>query len=242
MIEHGPDGRPALSYDLSKRLGRPWARRAALLSEHAAEVVTTRLAGWFVTVEPVSATTGGLVERGAIPQRHAFAMARDLVADPPPTEWLEQPPPAGVRITGCDRSAEDLFPANRAAYPPGHPDHIADDAGILALITGLLTGTELGPLLPYSALAVDERDHVVGGVLIADHADGPPWVADVFRDPSPAYAGLGSVLLKRALAGAARDGVPLIGLAVTAGNPARSVYERLGFQVTSEAKTFLIPA
>jgi len=87
---------------------------------------------------------------------------------------------------------------------------------------------------------VDPGDRVVAGVIAID-MDGRPWVAEVFRQPGPRHAGLGSLVLRRVLAGAAAAGVAEIGLTVTHGNPALRVYERLGFDLASTTIAILIP-
>jgi ribosomal protein S18 acetylase RimI-like enzyme len=151
------------------------------------------------------------------------------------------PPPRGFRFVPCDRPAEDLLPTWMAAYPPGHPDHQPrDEAQTLSEhLVPLLRGELVGRLLPCSTLAVDTDDTVVGGVLVNDWR-GTPWVSDVVRHPAGSPAGLGSALLATTMDRAAADGHPAIGLAVTHANPARRVYERLGFTVVRTAVTVAI--
>ncbi len=82
---------------------------------------------------------------------------------------------------------------------------------------------------------------VVAACLVTDRPQEGPWVVDVFRRPAPGYLGLGSLLLRRALALLAHEGWTTLGLAVTDGNPARSTYERLGFQHVLESVTVQLP-
>jgi GNAT superfamily N-acetyltransferase len=64
----------------------------------------------------------------------------------------------------------------------------------------------------------------------ADRRFGGPWVAQLFRDPDPALAGLGRALLQCALSRATAAGLPALSLAVSEGNTAVRLYEALGFE------------
>ncbi|MFJ9917127.1 GNAT family N-acetyltransferase [Actinacidiphila glaucinigra] len=240
LVLRGPGGLPQLTYVEGVRDGRPWADLAEAVGPDPVPAVLAGLPGWAVSG---SVELGEqLVRHGARVLRHAHGMERDLVADPPPAEWASWPLPDGLRAVPCDRSAEELFPAWRAAFAPGHPDHHEgnDQEALDAQLAPVLSGAVLGPVLPCSALAVDGADRVVAGVVVTDR-DGLPWVATVFRRPDSRYAGLGSRLLRRVLADAAIGGLPRIGLAVSDANPARGLYERLGFAVTDTSLTVLVP-
>jgi ribosomal protein S18 acetylase RimI-like enzyme len=54
----------------------------------------------------------------------------------------------------------------------------------------------------------------------------------VFRHPDAAPAGTGAALIGAAITSLHHGGERSLGLIVTDGNPARGVYERLGFAVT----------
>ena len=54
-----------------------------------------------------------------------------------------------------------------------------------------------------------------------------PWLLELFRVPG--RRGVGALLLERALHELAAAGHASLGLSVTEGNPARGLYERLGF-------------
>lgn len=239
-VLRGPDGLPVLTYVEGVRDGRPWADLAEVVGPDPVPAVLGGMSGWAVS-GPVELGER-LLRHGARVLRHAHAMERDLVADPPPPEWATVPLPDGLRAAPCDREARELLAAWRAAFAPGHPDHHpgSDEEAFDAQLGPLLSGAVLGPVLPCSALAVDEADRVVAGVVVTDR-DGLPWVGTVFRRPEPRCAGLGSRLLRRVLADAAAGGLTRIGLAVSDANPARTLYERLGFTVTGTSLTVLIP-
>jgi GNAT superfamily N-acetyltransferase len=229
------DGRPVLSFTTGTREGRSWARGAEVLGPGAVERALTELAGWMVSGQ---AELGlGLVARGATLRRHAHEMTLDLVgwSRPQPT------PPPGLRIVPCDRPAADLLAAHLAAYGPGHVDH-NDETAEQATdeLSRMISGELVGPLLGCSRLVVDAGDAVVAGCLVNDMT-WMPFVTNVFRDPARSPAGTGTALLTAVLTAAAADGLARIGLAVTDGNPARRVYERLGFTHYSESVTVLVP-
>jgi GNAT superfamily N-acetyltransferase len=183
-----------------------------------------------------------LIQHGARVLRHAHSMQRHLIADPPQPEWSTINLPDGLHSTPCNRLAADVFPAWRAAFSAGHPDHYhgGDQQALDAQLAPLLAGGALGSVMPCSALVVDEEERVIAGVVVTDR-DGLPWIATAFRRPDPRYVGLGSVLLRRMLADAASHGLAEIALAVSDANPARRLYERLGFQLTSTSLTVLVP-
>ncbi|GGL07508.1 hypothetical protein Sme01_11600 [Sphaerisporangium melleum] len=233
-------GRPVFSYVEGTREGRPYADLVEVLGPGAPELILRELPGWVVSGDEELGRL--LLTAGARPLRHAHGMSRDLRADPAPAEWAE----TGHGIVACDAvPAAEVFPAWRAAYPPGHPDHQArDDDAATAELAPLLAGRSYGPMLPCGGLLLRD-DRVVAGVLVGElrgePPSGGPWVLDVFRDPSPEFAGLGAVMLRRALALATLHGLPALGLAVTEGNPARRVYERLGFRLVSSSITVIVP-
>ncbi|RKT18706.1 acetyltransferase (GNAT) family protein [Streptomyces sp. 1114.5] len=242
VVRHDGEGTPVLRYLPGEREGRPWADLLEVLDESvdAAGYIRAELPGWVVSGSPELGQR--LVADGATVLRHAHTFRRDLRADPPPADWAGAPLREGLRAVPCDRAPEDLFPAWRAAFGPGHVDHFhADDARALAERLGLLlAGKAIGPVLPSSVLAVDAEDRVLGAAILTDR-NAQPWVGEVFRHPELGYRGLGADLLRRAVADAAARGVAGLGLAVSEGNPARHLYESLGFVLQETSLTVLVP-
>ncbi len=244
------DGVAVVRYERGEREGRPWADRLEVVDPRAdlaaqAAFVRTELAGWVVSGPlPLGEE---LVRRGATVLRHGHTMHRSLTDAPPPGgwgAWARTPLRDGLRTVPCDRGAEELAPVSRAAFGPGHPDHLqAEDQGEQAKVgklAALLAGQVIGPLMPSSALVVDGTDRVVAGAVLTDW-DGLPWIAHVFRDPARGYPGLGRDLLRRVVAEVAAGGATEIGLAVTEGNRAQRLYEELGFTTTRSSLTVVVP-
>ncbi|MFG2846418.1 GNAT family N-acetyltransferase [Kitasatospora sp. NPDC048296] len=236
------DGVPVVRYQPGEREGRPWADLLEVLDDSvdAAEFVRAELPGWVVSGPPGLGER--LLERGARRLRHAHTFRRDLRADPPPADWAGAPLREDLRAVPCDRAPEELLESWRAAFHPDHVDHFrGDDTRALAERIGpLLAGKAIGPVLPSSLLAVDAEDRVVAGAVLTDR-DGLPWVAEVFRHPRRGYRGLGAELLRRAIADAADRGLADVHLTVSEGNPARRVYESLGFLLQETSLTVIVP-
>ena len=211
--------------------GRPMADLLALddgvEARAAVPAILAAFRGWRVAAEPQLGRE--LVHAGARAHRHAHAMSRDLRRDPAPTAWLTPALPVGFRLTPVDRSPAELAPACAAAYPIDHPDHRSEPEEVE--LDAIMSGRLLGPLLPCSALAIAADGAVAGAVLVNDSDGEPPfggpWIAQLFRRPDA--RGLGVPLLRRALAGATRDGLAAVGLAVTHANTAHARYAEHGF-------------
>jgi GNAT superfamily N-acetyltransferase len=218
---------PVGSYERDERGGHVYAdlfrREPGVSVERAARAVLAGLRGMRIAGdEPLGRA---LIAAGGHALRHAHLMSHDLSERPP------VPDPPGYRLTDVDRPAADLLDAHLAAYPPGHVDHRPEEPErALADLENFVTGREFGPLLRGSGIAVAPDDTVVGALLIGTLPGDPPlngpWLIDVFRHPE--HRGVGRALLERALAIA---DVPALGLMVTEGNPARALYERLGFRL-----------
>jgi GNAT superfamily N-acetyltransferase len=246
ILRHG-SGAELARYVEAEREERRFAERFELSDgadpERVLPVVLAELGGWRVAAEEPFARR--LTAAGGSPRRHAHVMSRDLVRDPAPSAWLEPQLPEGVRLMPADRPAIDLAPAYRAAYPPDHPDYENapnPDRPEIEL-EQLISGRLMGPLLRCSGLAVGEEGSVLGAILVngapGEPPFGGPWISQIFRHP--AARGVGTSLLRRALALAARDGLPALGLAVTHGNAALAVYAAHGFADVRESVTVDLP-
>jgi GNAT superfamily N-acetyltransferase len=220
------DGTPVGRYDHDERNGVVYAdlflREPGISAERAAAAVLTDLRGMRVAGD--EALGSELVAAGGQPLRHAHLLSHDMAERPALPEL------PGYRLTHVDRPATELMDAFLAAYPPGHPDHrVQSYEQALAPIDGYVRGREFGGLLHGSGLAVAPDGRVAGAILIGTLPGDPPlngpWIIELFRHP--AHRGVGRALLERALAIAP---VPALGLMVTEGNPARRLYEALGFR------------
>ncbi|MBO0682949.1 MAG: GNAT family N-acetyltransferase [Candidatus Dormibacteraeota bacterium] len=164
-------------------------------------------------------------------------MARGLKgAEAPPAGWLHTAVPEGVRLRGLSGEMAALERLERGCHQPGHVDRerslrMIEEGELRRLAAGAL----LGPLVETaSGQAEDSSGQLLGACIVVWWAspgfwERAPWVADVCVDASWQGRGVGTALLRRAVAACARLGASRIGLSVTEGNPARSLYERLGF-------------
>ncbi len=94
-----------------------------------------------------------------------------------------------------------------------------------------------------SAYPHAEHSLIVGGGrpvgrVIVDRGAREIRVVDISLMPEHRGHGIGSALLRRVLAEATVAGVP-VGLSVQAANPARHLYEQLGFAVTDASNFYL---
>ncbi|QRK04968.1 GNAT family N-acetyltransferase [Archangium violaceum] len=239
-------GAPVLVHSPSTRDGRPWADLAWRIPQvdatHCADVLLPALRGWALSTDD-EALALALIARGARVVRHAHSYSRDLRADP--ASWSTPEAPGGCQLSAVERSAEALASPLLAAYPPGHPDHSGwTPEEARHEVARILAGEVLGPLLPCSGLAL-EGDTVIGACLVTLREGSPPhggpWVIEVYRNPAPRYAGVGAALLRRALWLSTRAELPALSLVVSDGNPARRVYEHLGFQHVGSSRTLELP-
>lgn len=209
------------------------------LAAPAAEVaprILRELAGYRVVTQDdelarLLRASGGRVTRRA----HDYVY--DL-ADVPP-EWTELVAPQGFRLS------QELDPArlagpHEAATPPDHPDH---EAGMdhAENLRELLSGGVIGAVVNDATWQVEDDGGPCGAIIVSERADPGTWVLDVFVHPRHQRRGLGGLLVRRSLAGAARAGYPATGLVVTDGNPARALYERVGFRHRMSGTSIDVP-
>ncbi|MGB4324512.1 MAG: GNAT family N-acetyltransferase [Candidatus Nanopelagicales bacterium] len=182
-----------------------------------------------------------LLSLGCTPRRHAFAMTLDF-------SHLEiKPRDLGHQSVFIeDMQAHDLFDSWFAAYPPGHPDFLPGTKA--ELIT-----ENLQPLLDRSLLGANHRSsravlhdgRVIAAIIISlregDAPYGGPWVSEIWCDPTFQHQGIGRTLLTNAITALAEDGFTSLGLAVSNGNAAISLYQSVGFEPVSESWTINLP-
>lgn len=240
-------GRPAAEYVPGQSRGGPWADALRTTGGHPGSTVPLlldRMPGWTMTTDENLAAD--LLLAGARSVRHAHHYRWDLASRRPHPDWAAPALPARLRLVAASTmSAQDLAATRQTAYVPGHPDHGADRAtGSVGRLRGLLDGTRYGALLDCSAVVL-EGMRVVAAVTVNRHDGTPsrrgPWFTDLFRDPLPRYSGLGTVLMQWALAHAEEAGETDMGLSVTEGNPARQLFERIGFLHTESTRTVVLP-
>ncbi|WP_169813185.1 GNAT family N-acetyltransferase [Nocardia jejuensis] len=231
------EGVPIARYEYELRGERPWADELSLCAGVVADArvvasVVAELAGWGATA--TSEIAGPLIAGGAHPVRVFHTYTMDLTASPIAAPDLRP----GLRaIPAQDLPAAALHPALSAAYPPSHPDF---DSEAFAALDGLYDGSLMGPLLPCSTAILEGEKAVAAALVNASESDGP-WLSEIFRAPGAELAGLGSTLLQMVIADASSAGLPTLGLAVTESNPARTLYERLGFRHTETWTTLIFP-
>lgn len=173
-----------------------------------------------------------VVAAGGVLDRHFVRMVRSLqeggiVPAAVPGYALE--PFTALRI-------DDYARVVCAAYGANHPDHGPEDDDPDAAAR-VLTGYERAE--GASVHVADERGSIAGVVVVTDR-DGP-WISELAVDPANAGRGLGAMLVDGACARLVTRGERALGLAVTAGNPARELYARLGFTTTHEIWRFRTP-
>jgi GNAT superfamily N-acetyltransferase len=160
--------------------------------------------------------------------------AHGLVADP--SVVVASPVRSDVRFGPLDAaSLEQLAELWVAAYPPGHPDHSGETVtDRVAAYSRELTDPD-NPVLAASRTAWLGSE-LVGACLVVDARHFPglvgPWVQNVVRRPVASARGVGAALLVEAARRVLADGGDHVGLAVTDSNPARALYERMGWSGT----------
>jgi GNAT superfamily N-acetyltransferase len=229
---------------------------------HAAAVVRRRLPGWMAELRvtgPQDAFAKILLDAALSRGRYAHHYVWDFALRTPDPAWSQPSLPPDLALVSPEEvSPRRLHRVHRRAYPGTHPDHPAGDFERLAQLVG---GALFGGLLSGSAVAVRGRRPVAGIMVSHENGDSSlsaavlpraghsvagfaltgPAVVDLFRDPEDAPAGIGAVLLRRALALTAKEGAPTLSLTVTEGNPARRVYERTGFTHSHSTVALRLP-
>lgn len=199
--------------------------------------------GWFVATEDPELVKA-LMGAGAATRRRASMFELDLGAVP-----VREPaaPPSGVVVVPLIEVPQALGPVVHAAYPPGHPDHQAGESEQRAVedLRDHVLGRGGWTALPGCFVALRGGDPVgaviVNALEVATHPEPIGWVTELFRLPGSALRGLGAVLLDTAVLAVREAGARTVGLAVSAGSPARALYEGRGFVAVSDTTTVELP-
>jgi GNAT superfamily N-acetyltransferase len=242
----GPDGGVVVHYAPATTGSVRWALDAELAPGttpgEAADALVRELPGHRVSTTDDRLVEALVARRGTI-QRRAHDYGYDTAtADP---AWLDLKPPAGYAVEPMTDPGL-LQPVCDRAYPAGHVDfesHRSFPDGLRQIATG----TVVGPLLTGACLQVRTGTALVGAIVVTDR---PPfgarqrrvaWVTELFVDPAHAGRGLGTLLLRRALAATAAAGLDRAGLVVTDRNPARRRYEQVGFTLVASGTNVDLP-
>ncbi len=101
------------------------------------------------------------------------------------------------------------------------------------------------PLRPASARVVAPDGRSAGHVLCAGPVpwthDVCAWVLNIAVAPSAQGIGLGRAMIVHALRGARDAALPAVGLSVADGNPARRLYDSVGFRAVTRVLSVDIP-
>lgn len=184
-----------------------------------------------------------LVARGGRVQRRAHDYVRDLTVGIP-DDWAEPALPAGWRLAPASDAA-GLAGPHAAAYPVGHPDH-NPDLDHARELDGMITGKILGPLVPEASWQAERVGVPRGAAVVVNRPafgemSARLWLIELFLHPDDTGLGIGTALLRRSLAGAAAAGHQLMGLVVSDGNPARELYEKVGFTLVMSGTSVDLP-
>jgi ribosomal protein S18 acetylase RimI-like enzyme len=230
-----------LHYVEGERDGLPLADLARVAPgrsiDDAAAAVLARIPGWLLATEDAG-LADALRKAGAEQIRHAFVMSADTSQ--------HRDAPVVETVPRADIDPREFLHGWLAAYPPGHPDHEA--GGDEEIITRCWDWYDEPVWLAreHRSSGLVVRDgQVVAGIIVSIRPQpvpfGGPWVHDVWRVPGVSEPGIGAALIAQAMRLLDEDGQPVLGLTVSDGNPARRVYERLGFQPVLESWTLHLP-
>jgi GNAT superfamily N-acetyltransferase len=209
----------------------------------AAQALVTSLRGWSITSTDNALVAAVVARGGTVTRRYALMTAPlDGLPTRRPVWPLEL---EAVRLTARTPVTDDIIGLIRTAYPPGHPDEeVGTEADIRRDVGRILSGEWLGDLLPFSRVLYDGSRPV--GMAIVNRTPGQApagglWLSEICRAPDRRYAGLGTQLLISVIEDCRDAGEQAMSLAVTEGNPARGVYERLGFSVSLSITKLRLP-
>lgn len=189
-----------------------------------------------------------LVAAGGTVARRGTQMEYDVRRSPPLSDWLDRTERDGVCLVDYRLVDDEIATAWLAAYPPSHPDHDAalTSTALAVADLGAAQTDEVPAFFPEaSALALGPTGEVLSGVMVNLMRPNPlwsgPWVPDLFVRPDAQRRGIASRLMRFAVAAVGAAGHDGLALSVTEGNPARAVYEQVGFVATVTFTSVTIP-
>jgi GNAT superfamily N-acetyltransferase len=198
----------------------------APLTPSALVALARTCAGEVVATED-PAGSAALAEAGLPMVRHVHGLAADpavVAATQVRTDLRMEPLRAA--------SLEELAAVRVAAFPPGHPDHSEETPEARVAAYALELEDPDNPVHHASRSAWLDGE-LVGTCLVTDSRHFPgfvgPWVQNLSRLPGEAARGTGAALLVESARAVTADGGRYLGLAVTDANPARRLYERMGW-------------
>ena len=233
---HGPqhvkvDGTAALCWEWPQASGpsllwlRPRDPSAPLTPAAVVALARTR-PGQVVATEDLD-VSAAMADAGLPLVRHVHAMNADpaVVVRASVRDDLRMAPQT-------DATLEQLAEIRISAFAPGHPDHMPESREQRIEAYARELADPSNPVLAASRSAW-LGDELVGTCLVVDSRHFPgfvgPWVQSVARRPGEDARGVGAALLVASAQAVLDDGGDHLGLAVTDSNPARLLYERLGW-------------
>jgi GNAT superfamily N-acetyltransferase len=151
--------------------------------------------------------------------------------------WTAALQPAQMSVPGVRtrklRATDDvaLGQLTWAAFRGTADDEYAAPSDASADASGTLTGA-WGPVLWYASRVAEAGSLLAGAsIIVRDEAHQyQPLLAFILTDPDWQRRGIGRRLIEESIARLDSAGVSELHLAVTRGNPATRLYERLGFR------------
>jgi GNAT superfamily N-acetyltransferase len=156
------------------------------------------------------------------PKPRRLRMLARLDDVPAPREHVASRPVAGDDGPALGRLAF-------AAYRGSIDDHGETEAQHVEDLTATLAGRYGRLLVPPSTL-VEDGDARLAAAVLFTWWDAMPLLAFCITDPRRQGRGLATGLIAQAARALAAEGHRAMHLVVTDGNPARALYERLGFR------------
>ena len=237
-------GAPVAEYVDIGRLGPPRAEMLRPLGaiDAAIEPVLRELAGFRCSCIDAS-LSDALIAAGVEHLRQLSFMSVDVQGEPAP--WPAVALPDGVSLRSLSAAdIDELTELELRAFPPGHVDHHSNDLAEVRTSNFERITDPARPLMPHALLAL--HGAVAVGVVTTQYIGRipsmiGPWLTNVARDPDVRWAGLGAAMISSVLTSLRDDGYERAFLAVTDGNPARTVYERAGFVDFVRASFLKVP-